>query len=155
VAPVVAVLDSSPLIIFHQIGRLDLLRDVFDELVAPPAVAREIAPSLGRLPDWVSEQEPLVIPGSVLTLDAGEREAIALAIRLAADVILLDDLAGRRRAIQLGLSIVGSAGVLVQAHRRGLLDVVRPNLDAMLTNGLFVSRHLYAEILEAVGETEA
>jgi predicted nucleic acid-binding protein len=42
----VVVADASPLIAFQQIGRLDLLRTVFGELTVPPAVAREILPSV-------------------------------------------------------------------------------------------------------------
>jgi predicted nucleic acid-binding protein len=53
VTDVVAVLDTSPLISFHQIGRLELLQSLFDVIVAPPAVAHEISPLLGMLP-WQS-----------------------------------------------------------------------------------------------------
>jgi predicted nucleic acid-binding protein len=152
VTEVLAVLDSSPLIIFHQIGRLELLQRLFDIVIAPPAVAREIGPSLGALPPWISERHPVSIPALALALDPGEREAIALAVQLSADVIVLDDLAARRAARQLGLNVTGSAGLLVQAHRRGLIDAVQPHLDAMVANGLFVGRQLYREILEAAGE---
>ena len=87
----VAVTDSSSLIVYHQIGRLDLLGTVFPVIFAPPAVAREITPSLGELPSWVAERQPLATPQAVMALDAGEREAIALAIDLSADAVILDD----------------------------------------------------------------
>ncbi len=151
---VVAVLDTSPLISFHQIGRLELLQSLFDVIVAPPAVAREIRPSLGLLPSWVSERHPVSIPELALALDPGEREAIALAVQHSADVVVLDDLAARRKAKQLGLDVTGSAGLLVLAHRRGLIDAVRPDLDAMMANGLFIGRELYRDILGTTGEAE-
>lgn len=88
-----------------------------------------------------------------MSLDVGEREAIALALHVSADVIILDDLDGRRRAEQLGLDVIGSAGILLQARRRGLIDTVRPDLDAMVAAGLYVSTRLYHEILEAAGES--
>lgn len=148
-----AVLDSSALIIFHQIDRLGLLRELFEDFIAPPAVAREIAPTLGALPQWVTVRQPATIPGLAESLDPGEREAIALAAQFVADVVVLDELAGRRTARQLGLNVIGSAGLLVRARRLGLIDAVQPELDAMISKGLFVSRRLYREILETAGET--
>lgn len=150
-----AVLDSSALIIFHQIDRLDLLQELLQDFIAPPAVAREIAPSLGALPHWVVVRQPATIPGLAASLDPGEREAIALAVLLDPDVVVLDELAGRRREKQLGLNVIGSAGLLVRARRLGLIDAVQPELDAMISRGLYVSRTLYREILESAGETSS
>jgi predicted nucleic acid-binding protein len=149
----IAVADASPLISFHQIDRLDLLRRVFPGVVAPPAVAREIAPSVAALPPWIREQSPPTIPQGALALDAGEREAIALALHLSAAVIL-DDLAARKSAARLGLVVVGSVGVLLEAWRRGYVAVVKPDLDAMIANGLYLTDRLYREALDIAGETD-
>lgn len=149
----IAVTDASPLINFHQIDRLDLLRRVFSRVVAPPAVARETAPSLGALPPWIAEGSPPAFPQEALALDAGEREAIALAVHLSAAVIL-DDLAARKIAARLGLLVVGSVGVLLEARRRGYIEVVRPDLDAMIANGLYITDRLYREALQIAGETD-
>ncbi len=149
----IAVTDASPLIILHQIGRLDLLRGLFLRVFAPPAVAREIMPSLGGLPSWVREQQSPTIPEAAVALDPGEREAIALALHLSADAVILDDLAGRRIATQSGLPVIGSVGLLLEGHQRGLISVVRPDLDAMVANGLYVGRRLYQDVLVAAGES--
>jgi predicted nucleic acid-binding protein len=77
-----------------------------------------------------------------------------VAVQLSADVVVLDDLAARRKAMQLGLDVTGSAGLLVLAHRRGFIDAVRPDLDAMMANGLFIGRELYRDILGTTGEAE-
>ena len=151
----IAVTDSSPLIIIHQIGRLELLRSLFLAVVAPPAVAREIVPSLGALPTWITERPFPTTPKLAMSLDAGERETIALALHVSADVIIVDDLSGRRRAAQLGLGVIGSAGVLLQARRRGLIPTVRPELDAMVSNGLYFSSQLYREVVAAAGEEDS
>ncbi|MGH2617171.1 MAG: DUF3368 domain-containing protein [Thermomicrobiales bacterium] len=87
-----------------------------------------------------------------MALDPGEREAIALALHLSADVIILDDLAGRRTATGLRLAVIGSAGLLLEARRRELIAAVRPELDAMLAAGLFLSTRLYLQVLEAARE---
>lgn len=146
----VAVADSSPLFVLLQIGRLELLQHVFDDVVVPSAVRREISPSLRRLPPWIREQPA---PSLLETgLDAGEREAIALALALTADFIVMDDLAGRRLAARLGLEVTGSAGILVRARQQGLIDTVRPDLEAMIASGLFLSRQVYLDVLASVGE---
>ena len=75
------VADASPLIALHQIGRLDLVRQLFGSVAVPPAVVREIAPSVIR-PAWIIERpltrtiSPRIVAAS---LGPGESEAISLA----------------------------------------------------------------------------
>lgn len=87
--------NSSPLIALARIQRLDLLPGIFESVLIPPAVAREIAPSISVLPIWLRIQAPTAMPPESLQrrrLGDGEREALALAIELQADWIILDDL---------------------------------------------------------------
>jgi predicted nucleic acid-binding protein len=147
-----AVADSSALIVFHQIGRLELLQAVLGRLAVPPAVARDVAPSLGVLPAWVELRRAPPNPDLPGYLDDGERDAIALALHLGASTIVLDELPGRRVAMALRLDVVGSLGLLVRAKRAGLIRDVRPIMDAMLSWGLFASDSLYRQILAAAGE---
>jgi predicted nucleic acid-binding protein len=149
----VAVFDSSSLIIFWQIERLELLSQLFTEIVVPAAVRREVAPSVGPLPSWISERPAPKPPRQAPALGAGECEAIALALGLSADFVVLDDLAGRRVATSLGLNVTGSAGLLLRAHDLGLIHSIRPDLDAMVAAGLYVSTRLYHEILEAADQS--
>ncbi len=147
-----AVLNASPLIAFHQIRKLHLIPQLFAETMAPSAVVREISPSLGHVPKWLRVQAPMILPLSLQRLDAGEREAIALALQSAADVIVLDDRAARIQAVRLGLNVIGSAGLLVLARRREHIERVKPDLDAMIAHGLYVSADIYQEALRSVGE---
>lgn len=149
-----AVLDASPLITFHQIAHLDLLRGVFDRAIVPPHVAREVAPSLGTVPDWIGVQPATAIPVFSRMLGPGEREAIALANQLSADFIVLDDLSARMAAMELGLTVIGSLGLLVRAKDRGLIRAVRPLMEAMIGNGLYVSDELRRSILYLAEEAE-
>jgi predicted nucleic acid-binding protein len=152
VTPEVAVADSSPLIVFWQINRLELLPRLFAEIAVPTEVSREVAPSLGALPPWIREIPAPAPPAEALDLHAGEREAIALALGLATEFVILDDLAGRHVAARLGLDVIGSAGLLLRAREFGLIQSVRPDLDAMVAAGLYLSRRLYHEVLIAAGE---
>jgi predicted nucleic acid-binding protein len=48
--------------------------------------------------------------------------------------------------------MLGTAGVLVEAKRAGLLAQVRPTLDALLVKGFRLDRSVYARILKAANE---
>lgn len=152
------VADASVLIALAQIGQLTLLERLFGAIVIPPAVAHEVSPSLPRLPAWI-ETRPLGRPldARVLeaALDAGESEAIALALEAQAQRVILDDLPARRLAQTLGLSIVGTAGVVYAAKQGGLIPAVRPPLDALRAAGFRLRKDVYEEILKAAGEAEA
>lgn len=149
---VLVVADSSVLIAFHQIGLLDILRVLYDRVVVPPAVAREVSPSVGRLPDWVTEIEPTTSHRLTLTLDDGEREALSLAVEILFDAVLTDDLAARRVGERLQMRVIGSVGILGESKKRGLIDVVTPLLNAMRANGLYISDRLVDEVLATAGE---
>ncbi len=148
----IAVFDASPLIVFWQVGYFDLLRELFHHIAVPTAVAKEVTPTVGQLPGWIEVRHVPLVPTLPRMLDPGEREAIALALALAAEFVALDDLPGRRVAAGLGFTVIGSFGLLIRAKRRGLMDDVRPTMDSMVASGLYVTEQLYREILDAAGE---
>ena len=90
----VVVADASVLIALDQIGQLSLLQKLFGVLLVPPAVTREVAPSLHQLPSWVQTRSLERPPDARVksSLDPGETEAICLALEVKADRIILDDL---------------------------------------------------------------
>lgn len=151
------VADASVLIALGQIDRLSLLEQLFGEVMIPPAVAREVSPGLPELPSWIRTRaldeppDPRVVSAS---LDAGETEAIALALVVNAERIILDDLPARRLAVALGLSVVGTAGILFAAKQKGLLPAVAPALDALRAKGFRLRQDVHEEILKAAGESE-
>ncbi len=150
----VAIPDTSPIIGLHQIGQLELLRLLFGQVMAPPAVAREVAPSV-MLPLWVEVRpppRPLDPRLQEAQLDPGETEAMALALDVHPELLIIDDLRGRRLAQRLGLTITGTAGVLVRAKTRGLIPAVRPLLDEVVAAGLFLGPDIYRLALEQAGE---
>lgn len=86
-------------------------------------------------------------------LDAGESEAIALAIELKAGLILMDERKGTDVARALGLATVGVVGVLLEAKRAGHLEAVMPLIDQLVTDlGFFVSRPLRERIARLAEE---
>jgi predicted nucleic acid-binding protein len=73
-----------------------------------------------------------------LRLDSGEAQAIALAKKLGADAVLIDERKGRRVAVEHGLNAVGTVAVLEFAAERGMLDL-RMTLEALRTTMFFIS----------------
>lgn len=74
-------------------------------------------------------------------LHRGEQEALYLAHRSGADLVLLDERAGRRAAEALGLKVMGLLGVLDQAARRGLLGFASA-LDRLVATDFYLTAEL-------------
>jgi predicted nucleic acid-binding protein/predicted HTH domain antitoxin len=154
--PVVS--NSSPLIAFAAIGELGLLSALFESVLIPPAVAQEIAPSIPTLPSWLRIQRltgPLPDAVRRRSLGDGEREALALALEIRAERIILDDRAARRAAEELSLHIIGTAGILLIAKRHALIPRVRPFLDSLVKKSFFIGSDLYDECLRQADEQDS
>jgi predicted nucleic acid-binding protein len=151
----VVVADTSPINYLVLIGQIDLLQQLYARIVIPPAVLAELKHRVAPKPvrDW-SDNTPtwveVLSPKSSLImaqLDLGESEAIALATELHAEVVLIDEQAGRREAIRRGLKVAGTLSVLDEADQAGL--VVFDNAIAELRKTSFrVSQAVLSEIRE-------
>ena len=75
--------------------------------------------------------------------------------QLNADLILLDERAGRRAAEYLGLSVMGVVGLLVRARQLNLIPTLRPLLEALQYQaGFYLSQSLAMHALHLVGESQ-
>jgi uncharacterized protein len=99
--------NSSPLIAFERLNRLDLLESLATVLTVPAAVRREVF-GAKTLPSWIVERAITQAFAHIAfspRLGEGEREAIILALEVGDCTLLLDDLAARRTAEALGISV--------------------------------------------------
>ncbi|MBA7589522.1 hypothetical protein ES708_31607 [subsurface metagenome] len=159
----IVVADASPLISFAIIDKLDLLSEIFDEIIVPKAVYNEI--SIAGKPfsialerfanDKVVEVKNKIAVNILLNkLDIGEAEAIALALEKNIDDILLDDYKARITAKINGLYPIGTIGTLLQAKKVGLISNVKPLLNKLITNKVRIGSALYEKALELAKENK-
>lgn len=80
-------------------------------------------------------------------LDAGERDAIALAEQLSADQLIVDELLGRREAERRGLSVIGTIGVLREAADEGFLDL-RTSIERLRQTSFHISPAILPTLLD-------
>jgi predicted nucleic acid-binding protein len=130
----IVVADSGPLHYLILLDHTELLRRFYSRVVVPDAVASELSASgapptvrdwIQQPPSWVSVVPVALEAVETITddLDLGERSAIALATTLSADLLLIDEAAGRAEARRRNLRVTGTLGVLRAGAERGLVNV--------------------------------
>ena len=130
----IVVADSSPLHYLILLEQAEILPRLYENVLIPDAVAAELrspwAPRrvsewMSRPPSWLRtiEVPPEDIVSVAEELDLGERAAIALAESTGADLLLIDESAGRAEARRRNLRVTGTLGVLRAAAEAGLLNV--------------------------------
>jgi len=150
--------DTSPIRYIVAIGEAELLPRLFSTLIIPYAVFQELnhphTPGIVRrlmasAPSWldVRQIKGIPIPAALAHLDAGEQEAIILAEQMQADLLLIDEKKGRYSAIERGLPVIGTLGVLELAARRYPLDLAGL-FDTLLRTNFKVSPSLLAAVLK-------
>lgn len=150
----IVVADAGPLIALARIGQFGLLRSLYGQLHVPPTVRDEVVILERERPGaddvnaaaWIHTVEVRDVTAVQLLrerLDAGESEAIVLAIQLAADLLVIDEARGRRVAEARGLNKTGTIGTLIAAKKRGLVPEVKPLSDDLRAAGFRLSEDLY------------
>jgi predicted nucleic acid-binding protein len=157
------VVNTSPLIFLARLDRLELLRKGADLVCAPEAVLDEV----GARPDeaahaveqavgsWLSVRavgSRAVVEFLQADLDLGEAEVIALAKELNADLVVMDDLDGRRFARRVGFELIGTLGLLLAARLRGEIPSVRNEIERLEGYGFRAASSLVEAVLREAGE---
>lgn len=150
------VADSSPLQALVLIEHVDLLGAMFASVAVPPEVVNELSQPqtpekvrqfLRAAPAWLTVQVPESV-APISGIQVGEVAAIALAMHLSADAILIDDRDGRRAARARGLAVIGTIGVLERAADSGLISLADAFDRLRRTDFRISSRLLAARLAE-------
>jgi len=158
------VVDASPAIFLAKIGELGLLQLGAEEVLMPSLVFREIeqvndsasAAVFEARGKWLIECEyQAAQPIASLSLGPGERAVIEQALGLGIDQVVIDDLAARRVAVQVGLKPIGTLGILLAAKLAGIIPSLSEKIEALQAAGMYLSETLIQRILIEAGEREA
>ena len=148
----IVIADTSCLILFHKIGELDLLRQVYDSVSITPEVAGEFSE---EVPDWItieSVKDKKYQEFLTTQVDLGEASAIALAKEMESPLLLLDDLKARKLASKLNLKFTGTLGIIHKAKKIGVLEKVRPIVEKLLATNFRISENVIEELLRKNNE---
>jgi len=164
IAPLV-ICNTTPVINFAEIGRLDVLERLFGEVVLPPAVVDELRHKTNRFPAaakaWQRSPFRVQEPGhdtaahsTGAMLHAGEAACLALARSHPGSLLVLDDVAAREAAVASGFHVTGTLGCLIEAGKSGIIPELAPLLTLLQDRARFwISKPLRAFVLQQVGES--
>ena len=153
--------NTTPILSLLKIGKLDLLHNLYQTISIPEAVYDEIETgkdkdfyvNLKEI-DWIKiekvhSSDPKFY---IFDLDAGELEVLILAHRQKADLVILDELMGRRYAKQMNFNLTGTLGILLKSKELGFIREITPLLDELILKGTWLNPQLVARIIEIANE---
>lgn len=161
----IVISDTTPIISLLKINKLSLLQILFKNVIIPQAVYNELISN----PKYTNEAV-IIFNTSYISikkvenrkqvdelrnnsgLDIGESEAIAYSKMVNADLLLMDELKGRSVAKQLGLSITGTIGILIQAFNENLIskEEILNNIKILKESGRYISESLYNRLVARI-----
>ena len=151
--------NTTPLIALADIGQLELLKRLYEEVYIPDAVMAEIesepARTLVEKAPWIKKitiKNPEKKALFRSRLHAGEVEAIILAEEIGAELLIMDDNAAKKTAKYLGYSVTGSLGILVKSKQKGYIENVGTIMDRLVEDGLYVDQKTRQMVLKMAGE---
>lgn len=156
------IVNSTPLIILCNIGQLSILKELYEEIVIPEAVYKEVTAKIDSAcrqiisADWIhierikDNSEKKMYKAK---LHDGEVEVMILAQEdKKAELVIIDDNAAKKTAKYLGLTVTGTIGIILKAKERGIITEIHSVLEDMKRKGFYISSHLEQMILEQAGE---
>ena len=157
------IVNSTPLIALCHVNRLDVLKELYGEVTIPQAVYDEISvkensvckKTVDEALEWIHVQKIQNIMAKAMfksQLHDGEVEVMILAKEQDADIVIIDDQNAKKYAKYLGLPVTGTLGILIRAKQEGYIAELKPILDVMVQNGIYIKTSLIEHCLELVGE---
>lgn len=158
----IVISNTSPIFYLNRLGYLELMERLYNEIVIPYAVLEELGegkktgedvPEISKY-KWIKVRH-ISVPSHIKIipdLGKGEAEALALALEEKQHLLIIDDTLARRIAKLHSLKFTGTAGILLKAKKKGLINEVRPILSRLKDVGFFLGENVVADILKLSGE---
>lgn len=159
--------NTGPIIGLLSIKRMDLLWQLFDQVVIPQAVRRELCVNAAdhrgeaeAIEQYISDgklavyqvQNDQAVKALYGKLHFGELEVIIGAKECEISLALIDEIKARKMAEEFLVDTIGIMGILSLAKRRGLIKTVKDEVDCLRGNGYRISEKLYQKFLRQNGE---
>lgn len=157
------IVNTTPLIALSHVGQLNLLKELYGEIIIPQAVYEEVSVKVDSVCkkevdsslDWIRVEKisnQMAKDMYKTQLHEGEVEVMILAKEVAADVVIIDDANAKKYAKYLKLPVTGTLGVLLRSKQRGYVDKLEPVLRQMVEKGIYISQSLIELCLKQAGE---
>jgi len=140
--------DTSCLIALDRISRLDLLRELFQQIVTTQDVEEEFGK---ELPVWIRVVEVKnqdKIQELEAILDKGEASAIALALEIEQNILIIDEKKGRKVAQSMKIQIIGTLKIIQMAKQKGIIQSARPLIEDLQKAGFRFSQKIVKILLD-------
>ncbi|MFQ6124654.1 MAG: hypothetical protein ACE5R6_08635 [Candidatus Heimdallarchaeota archaeon] len=158
--------NAAPLIYLAKIGKLDLLKKIFREVIIPEEVKIEVVNKgkvLGKKDAYIVENavnkgwlnvqstDPLELP---IKLDPGEVATISLAKKLKISEVLVDEVSARTATRLLGLKPLSTLFVLLKSlEKKELnLDEFLELIGQLIQHGFRLKEEVYLEAVKKARE---
>lgn len=156
------IVNTTPLIALCRTGNLDILQKLYGGIIIPQAVYDEItvkadfiAEQIKAAADWIQVKRIQNETAKIMfrtQLHDGEVEVMILAYEMKADTVIIDDLNAKKHAKYLGLPVTGTLGVLIRAKQGGYIPALRPVLEKLVEENIYIKPSLIDLCLKQVGE---
>ena len=151
------IVNSTPLIILSKIGELEILKNLYEEIIIPRAVFDEVTIKSDAIKNlsWIKILEVQDKSNRKIyqaKLHDGEVEVMMLAKEISADLLIIDDNAAKKFAKFLGFTVTGTLGILLKAKSEKIISEVRPILEKMLAEKFYISDEIINLVLKTAKE---
>ncbi|MCL2605391.1 MAG: DUF3368 domain-containing protein [Defluviitaleaceae bacterium] len=157
------IINSTPIIALSSINNLRLLKELYGAVIIPTAVKDEIGAKnksrthnrLTMSSEWIHVQAIRNVAQKQTfktQLHEGEVEVMILGQEISADLLVIDDYTAREYAKYLGFKVIGTLGVILLAKSKEYIKEVKPLIDGLIINGIYISNRLYFEIMKMADE---
>ena len=147
----IIVSDTSCLIALSKIEKLELLKELYQEILITKEVYQEFG---GSIPDWIIVTEvsdKLKQKQIEENLDKGEASSIALALEIENAILIIDEIKGRKIAQSYNINVIGTIGIILLANKKGLTSDVTSIILRLVNKGFRLSEKLLNKIIEQYG----
>jgi predicted nucleic acid-binding protein len=153
--------NTTPILSLLKIKKLNILKDLYGEVIIPNAVFLEFETGINKpyytdisKLEWVDIRKIKNIPAKTTykNLGKGESEVLTLAKEINADLIIMDELTGRQFAKQLDIKLTGTIGILLKAKEVGLVGSIKQLLVELIDKGTWIHPSLFEKATELAGE---